>query len=54
MHKAYELTCQLPAQTALKRIEGMLSKEGVKYPATNLAITSTRTPIVVLGIQPKL
>lgn len=54
MHKTYELTCQLPAQTALERIEVMLSKEGVKYTATNLAITSTRTPIVVVGIQPKL
>ncbi len=32
----------------------MLSKEGVKYMAANLAITSIKTPIVVLGIQPKL
>jgi len=32
----------------------MLSKEGVKYTATNLAITSTGTPIVVFGIQSKL
>jgi hypothetical protein len=54
MHKTYELICQLPAHTASERIEGMLSKEGVKYTATNLAITSVRTPIVVLGIQPKL
>ena len=31
-----------------------MSKEGVKYMAANLAITSIKTPIVVLGIQPKL
>jgi len=54
MHKTYELICQLPAHTASERIERLLSKEGVKYTATNLAITSVRTPIVVLGIQPEL
>jgi hypothetical protein len=54
MHKAYELICHLPARTASERIEGLLSKEGVKYTATNLAIASIRTPIVVLGIQSKL
>jgi hypothetical protein len=54
MHKTYELTCRLPAQTASERIEDMLSKEGVKYTAANLAITSVSIPIVVFGIQPKL
>lgn len=54
IHKTYELICQLPAQTALERIEHLLSKEGVKYTSSNLAITSVRTPIVVLGIQPEL
>lgn len=54
MHKTYELICQLPAHTASERIESMLSREDVRYTATNLAITSVRTPIVVLGIQPNL
>ncbi len=54
MHKIYELICQLPAHTASERIEDMLSREGVRYTAANLAITSVRTPIVVLGIQPNL
>jgi hypothetical protein len=54
LHKTYELNCKLPVHTASDRIQGMLSKEGVKYTTTNLAITSVRTPIAVLGIQPKL
>jgi hypothetical protein len=54
MQKTYELICQLPAHTASARIEDLLSREGVKYTATNLAIASIRTPIVVLGIQPEL
>ena len=54
MHKTYELICRLPAQVASERIEGLLSKEGVKYRAADLAIASTRTPFAVLSIQPKL
>jgi hypothetical protein len=54
MHKTYNLVCQLPAQTASERIEGLLSKEGVKYRAADLSIASIRTPIAVLSIQPKL
>jgi hypothetical protein len=54
MHKTYEFVCQLPAQAASERIEGLLSKEGVKYRAANLSIASVRTPIAVVGIQPKL
>ena len=54
IHKTYEFVCQLPAQEASERIEGLLSEEGVKYRAANLAIASTRTPTAVLGIQPKL
>lgn len=38
----------------MERIETLLSKEGVEYRAANLAVTSIRTPIAVLGIQPKL
>src|SRR5580658_5678510 len=54
MHKTYEFVCQLPAQAASERIEDLLSKEGVKYRVANLSIVSVRTPIVVVGIQPKL
>ncbi len=54
IHKTYEFVCQLPAQAASERIEGLLSKEGVKYRAANLSVASVRTPIAVLGIQPKL
>lgn len=54
MRKTYKLVCRLPAQAALERIETLLSKEGVEYRAANLAVTSIRTPIAVLGIQPKL
>jgi hypothetical protein len=54
MHKTYEFVCQLPAQAASERIEGLLSKEGVKYRAANLSVASVRTPIAVVGIQPKL
>ncbi len=54
IHKTYELICQLPVQTALERMERLLSKDGVKYTSSDLAITSVRTPIVVLGIQPEL
>jgi hypothetical protein len=54
MYKTHVLICRLPARTALERIERLLSKECVKYTATNLAITSVRTPIVVLGIQREL
>ena len=54
MHKTYEFVCQLPAQAASERIEGLLSKEGVKYRASDLSIASTQTPIVLLSIQPKL
>ncbi len=54
MHKTYEFVCRLPAQAASERIEGLLTKEGVKYRASDLRIASTRTPIVLLSIQPKL
>ncbi|MGH9638459.1 MAG: hypothetical protein ACRD3Y_00235 [Bryobacteraceae bacterium] len=54
MHKTYELTCRLPAQVASERIETLLSKEGVKYKAVGLSVASTRTPIAVVGIEPKL
>jgi hypothetical protein len=54
MHKTYELLCRLPARTASERIEALLSKEGVKYKTADLSVASTRTPIAVIGIEPKL
>jgi hypothetical protein len=54
MRKTYKLVCQLPAQAAMERIKTLLSKEGVEYREANLAVTSIRTPIAVLGIQPRL
>lgn len=54
MNKTYELVCQLHAPVALERIETLLSKEGVKYKVDNLSLASSRTPIIILGIQPKL
>jgi hypothetical protein len=52
--KTYVISCQLPPQTASDRIKDLLSKEGVKYSAANFSLTSLSTPIVVVGIQPKL
>ena len=54
MSKTYEIFCQLPADAAAKRIEALLYKEGVKCRVSDLSITSVRTPIAVLGIQPRL
>lgn len=54
LHKTYEFVCQLPAQAASERIEGLLSKDGVAYEAANLSVGSVRPQIAVLGIQPKL
>jgi hypothetical protein len=54
MHKTFEITCQLAPHAASERIGSLLSHEGVKFNVADLRITSTRTPIVVLGVQPKL
>ena len=52
IHKTYELVCRLPADTALERIKGLLTKECVKYRAANLSVTSTQIPLG-LGIDPR-
>jgi hypothetical protein len=54
IYKTYELVCQLPSQAVSDRIASLLDREGVTYCAANLSLTSVSTPIVVLGIQPKL
>jgi hypothetical protein len=54
IYKTYELICQLSPQEASDRIQSLLSKEGVEYGSADLTVTSLRTPIAVLGIQPKL
>lgn len=53
-HKTYELVCPLSAQAALGRIKALLSKEWVEYSATDLSVTSTRTPIVFFNFDPRL
>lgn len=54
IHKTYEFVCHLPARAASERVEGLLSKEGVRYRATELSLASTRTPIALVSIQPRL
>jgi hypothetical protein len=54
MHKTYELVSRLPAHEALERIKGLLTKACVKYRAADLSVTSTQTPIVVFGFDPRL
>ena len=52
--KTFEFVCHLPAEEASQRIEALLLKEGVEYAAANLSVVSERTPVAVLGIDPKL
>lgn len=54
MHKTFEITCQLSPQAASKRLASLLLHEGVRFSTSNLQIASTRTPIAVFGVQPKL
>jgi hypothetical protein len=54
MHKTYELFCQLSPEAASERIERLLSEEGVKYATAELSVASTKTPIVLLSVQPRL
>lgn len=54
MHRTYEFVCQLSVPDASERIGTLLSKEGVEYKMSGFSITSTKIPIAVLGIQPKL
>lgn len=54
IYKTYELLCQLPAQRAVDQIAALFSKDGVKYKTTDLSIISLSTPIVLIGIQPRL
>lgn len=52
-NKTINLASQLPAVTALERVKALLSAEGVDYTVAELSVASTRTPIAVLGIQPR-
>jgi hypothetical protein len=54
MHKTYEINCALEPQAAAARIETLLADAGVRFNAADLRIISTSTPIVLLGMQPKL
>ncbi|HEY5254880.1 MAG TPA: hypothetical protein VIJ53_09520 [Acidobacteriaceae bacterium] len=52
MIKSYEMICPLSAQVVSERIAALFSKEGVTYKTDSLGVSSTRTPIAILGIQP--
>ncbi len=54
IHVTYEFVCPLPARAASERIESLLAREGVEYRTGTLSIVSIRTPLDVLGIQPRL
>jgi hypothetical protein len=54
MDTNYQFLCPLTAEDASKRIEDLLLKEGIKYRAANLRVTSTSTPIALFGFQPVL
>ncbi len=54
MHKTYELFYRLSPKVASERIERLLSEEGVEYATADLSVASTKTPIVLLSIQPRL
>ena len=54
LHKTYELLCRLPANEVLERIKGLLTKECVRYRTDNLSVTSTQTPVVIFGFDPRL
>lgn len=52
--KSYELTCGLEPRIALARVKELLSTEGVKVEETNCRIRSFRTPVAIIGIQPRM
>jgi len=54
MHKTYELISLLPAQTVLYRIGDLLAKERVKYKILNSSVITIQTPLVLLGLDPRL
>jgi hypothetical protein len=54
IHKTYEIICRASAQEASDRVRQLLSDEGVKYQSADFTITSLKTPMAVLGIQPNL
>jgi hypothetical protein len=52
MSKTYEINCPLSAQEVLARIAALFSNEGVRYEMDSSGVSSTRTPIAIMGIQP--
>lgn len=52
MMKTYEVVSPLSAQEVSARLASLFSNEGVSYKMESLGISSTRTPIAILGIQP--
>jgi len=54
MAKTFQLTCALTPEIASERIQKLLSDEGVRFENAESIIHSTSTPIVILGVQPRL
>lgn len=52
MSKTYKIVCPLSAQVVSERIAALFSNEGVTYTMDSLGVSSTRTPIAILVIQP--
>lgn len=54
LHGTYEVSSPLETREAFERIERLLAHENVEYIAKGLRVASTSTPIIFLGLQPKL
>ncbi|HUV96486.1 MAG TPA: hypothetical protein VMV98_03370 [Acidobacteriaceae bacterium] len=52
MSKTYEINCPLSAQEVSARIAALFSTEGVSYKIDSSRVSSTRTPIAIMGNQP--
>jgi len=53
-HRTYFLASPLEPSEILRRAGALLSSEGVTFTSTPLGIVATRTPFVVLGVDPRL
>jgi hypothetical protein len=51
LYKTYTISCPGEPREAVERIEHLLSQEGVETITRGMRITSTRVPIIVLGLQ---
>lgn len=54
MSRFYRVVSNVEAEAALDRVKDLLTAEGVSFEQVGPTVRSTRTPIIILGIQPKL